>query len=316
MARREGATTVERALIEALPARYQRNEVVSGEEFSAWDDAFAGAMRNVHRRFPHDPDVVTLFAESLITRTPWQLWDRDSGEPADGAATVEARNVLEASMQARSDGGKPPHAGMLHMYIHVMEMSPMPECALATAETLHHLSPDNGHLNHMPCHIFLQCGRYTDALAGEPQGGERRRQVRAPCGPLQLLHDGALSRSPRHDERGDAAGGLPRRARSVAEDRADSDSGAATPGQLTPGRDAGQLLLLGSPCAGALRAVARDRGHFHAYPSRALRGHDPHAPLRQRGRPRGARRLRGGEAGTLELRCGMRRPVGDPPLLQ
>ena len=165
MARREGATALERALIEALPARYPRNEVVSAQEFSAWDDAFAAAMREVHRRFPHDPDVVTLFAESLITRTPWQLWDRDSGEPADGADTVEAREVLEVAMRERSDGGQPPHAGMLHMYIHVMEMSPMPERALAAAEALHFFSPDNGHLNHMPCHIFLQCGRYADALA-------------------------------------------------------------------------------------------------------------------------------------------------------
>ena len=164
MARREGAAPVERALIEALPARYQRNAVVPAEEFSAWDDAFAAAMRGVYRRFPDDPDVVTLFAEALITRTPWRLWDLDTGKPADGADTLEARDVLEAGMQQRRDQGQPPHPGILHMYIHVMEMSHTPERALAAADRLRGLCSDNGHLNHMPAHVYVKCGRYADAL--------------------------------------------------------------------------------------------------------------------------------------------------------
>ena len=173
MERRDGASPVERALIEALPARYQRNAVVSPDEFSRWDDDFAARMREAHRRFPDDADVSTLFAEALITRTPWRLWNPDTGEAADGADTEEARDVLEAAMQARSEAGQAPHPGMLHMYIHVMEMSRIPECAQAAADDLQLLSPDNGHLNHMPCHIYLQCGRYGDALAAS------RRAVRA-----------------------------------------------------------------------------------------------------------------------------------------
>ena len=108
--------------------------------------------------------MATLFAEALITRTPWQLWDLDTGMPADGADTLEAKAVLEAGMQQRRHRGQPPHPGMLHMYIHVMEMSRVPECALAAADQPDGLSPDNGHLNHMPAHIYLQCSRYADAL--------------------------------------------------------------------------------------------------------------------------------------------------------
>ena len=165
MARRDGVSPVERAFIEALPARYQRNAVVSMDEFSRWDDDFATSMREVHRRFPEDADVTALFAEALITRTPWRLWDPETGEPADGADTEEARAVLETGMRERGEAGHSPHPGMLHMYIHVMEMSRIPECAQAAADDLHRLSPDNGHLNHMPCHIYLQCGRYADSLA-------------------------------------------------------------------------------------------------------------------------------------------------------
>ncbi|MDE0032508.1 MAG: hypothetical protein OXU75_05190 [Deltaproteobacteria bacterium] len=164
MARRERATAVERALIEALPVRYQRRTVVPLEEFAAWDDAFAAAMRGVYRRFPDDSDVAVLFAEALITRTPWQLWDLDTGKPAEGADSVEAQEVLEAAMRQRRDRGQPPHPGMLHIYIHVMEMSRTPEYALAAADQLRGLSPDNGHLDHMPTHIYFQCGRHADAL--------------------------------------------------------------------------------------------------------------------------------------------------------
>ena len=173
MERRDGTTPVERALIEALPSRYQRNAVVSMDEFSRWDDDFAARMREVHHRFPDDADVASLFAEALITRTPWRLWDLDTGEAADGADTEEARDVLEAAMRARRDARQAPHPGMLHMYIHVMEMSRIPECAQAAADDLQLLSPDNGHLNHMPCHIYLQCGRYGDAVTAS------RRAVRA-----------------------------------------------------------------------------------------------------------------------------------------
>ncbi len=165
MARRDGAIPVEQALIEALPARYQKNHVVEMEEFSHWDDAFADQMRDVHRRFPDDADVVALFAEALITRTPWKLWDLDTGEQADGADTLEAQAVLEAAIRDRDEAGEAPHPGLLHMYIHVVEMSRTPERGEAAADRLHHLSPDNGHLNHMPCHVYLQCGRYADAVA-------------------------------------------------------------------------------------------------------------------------------------------------------
>lgn len=51
-------------------------------------------------------------------------------------------------------------------------MSPRPERALAAADALPDLSPDNAHLNHMPTHIYLQCGRYADAVAVSRQAVE------------------------------------------------------------------------------------------------------------------------------------------------
>ena len=49
-------------------------------------------------RHGDDLDVATLFAEALMNRTPWQLWDLTTGEPAEGADTAEAREVLERAL--------------------------------------------------------------------------------------------------------------------------------------------------------------------------------------------------------------------------
>ncbi|MGI9434269.1 MAG: hypothetical protein ACR2Q4_05485, partial [Geminicoccaceae bacterium] len=148
-------TPVEQALIGALSARYPSTAPV--EDMSAWNDDFAASMRKVHAAFSEDADVCSLFAEALMNRTPWALWDLTSGEIAEGADTKEAIEVLEAALA--SDGGDH-HPGLLHMYIHLMEMSPHPERALRAGDRLRGLVPDAGHLEHMPTHIDVLCGHY------------------------------------------------------------------------------------------------------------------------------------------------------------
>src|SRR5439155_16546151 len=114
LARMEHATPVERALISALGKRYPTGEVVSKEEFCAWNDNFAAAMREVYAAYPEDLDIAALFAEALINRTPWQLWNLETGDAADGADTLEAMDVLERAMRLADERGTP-HPGALHM---------------------------------------------------------------------------------------------------------------------------------------------------------------------------------------------------------
>lgn len=154
-----GATDLERALIAALPSRYPTAQ--PGADLVAWNDAYADAMRTVYGKYGADLDVAALFAEALMNRTPWELWDLTSGEPAEGADTVEARAVIEKAM----DGpGGHSHPGVLHMYLHLMEMSPHPELALRAADWLRNLVPDAGHLQHMPTHIDVLCGHYQNVV--------------------------------------------------------------------------------------------------------------------------------------------------------
>lgn len=151
---------LERALIEALSVRYPDDPGI--EDFAPFNDAYADAMRTVYGVFQGDPDVASLFAEALMNRTPWQLWDLPTGEPAEGADTIEALGVLESALHEIDGAWK--HPGLLHMYIHLMEMSPTPERALRHGDRLVDLVPDAGHLVHMPTHIDVLCGDYLNVV--------------------------------------------------------------------------------------------------------------------------------------------------------
>ena len=151
-------------------------------------------MRGVHREFPDDPDVCTLLADALMSRTPWKLWDLETGEPRAGASTGEVRNVLERAITAREAAGRPAHAGMLHYYIHLMEMSPTPEAALRAGDELFALARDCGHLHHMPTHVDFQCGRYHEVVSRNSAAIARNRKYFERYGALNLysyarIHD-------------------------------------------------------------------------------------------------------------------------------
>lgn len=161
----EGTSPVERALIEASLFRFQASEVDNEETFAEWDDAYADAMRDVYARFREDYDVCALTAEALMVRTPWQLWELTSGEPADGADTLEVIEILETALNRAEMQGDARHPGLHHFYIHCMEMSPEPEKALAVSDRLREMIPDAGHLIHMPSHIYVLCGQYAKTIA-------------------------------------------------------------------------------------------------------------------------------------------------------
>ena len=149
------------ALAGALSARYPSD--VPASDCAIWNADYADAMREVHRQFPDDPDVAALTADALMNLTPWQLWDQRTGEPAAGAATVEAQRILQRAVAA--PGGRQ-HPGLLHFYIHLEEMSPHPERALWAGDALRELVPDAGHLRHMPTHLDVLIGDYRSVIRG------------------------------------------------------------------------------------------------------------------------------------------------------
>ena len=155
-----GASPVERALIDALAYRYPA--VTPAADGSVWNRRYADAMRAVYLAHQDDLDVAALFADALMNLTPWALWNITTGEPAPKAATPEIRAVLERALASAAGRA---HPGVLHLYIHLMEMSPHPEDALWVGDLLRDLVADAGHLRHMPTHLDVLCGDYRSVVS-------------------------------------------------------------------------------------------------------------------------------------------------------
>ena len=158
----DGVTAAERALIDALPARYPQRDLAEIEVMDRWNDDFADAMRVAFQAHPEALELRTIFAEALLNCTPWQMWNLAGGVHAEGASTLECQQVLEEALE--NDPRAMTHPGLLHLYVHLMEMSPFPEMALKAGDALRELVPDAGHLIHMATHIDVLCGHYENVV--------------------------------------------------------------------------------------------------------------------------------------------------------
>ncbi|KAL2839517.1 hypothetical protein BJY01DRAFT_257733 [Aspergillus pseudoustus] len=180
------ATPVERALIAALQARFPSAEVASGMEvYASRNAAYADAMEEVYGAFGSDDlDVAALYADSLMSLTPWKLWDLKTGLPNPGTRTLDAKRVLENALNQKWTEATR-HPGILHYYIHLVEMSSTPELGLVPADHLRDLVPDSGHANHMPSHLDVLVGDYRAAIAANTRATIADEKY--------LAHTGALN---------------------------------------------------------------------------------------------------------------------------
>lgn len=159
----EHATGLENRLIETLACRVQKPHAVAPGEFDRWDDDYAADLRRVYRQHPDDRDVAALLVEALMMRTPRRLWDVKTGLPADNSDVIEALEVCERAIDVAGRDGARQHPAIVHLHIHILEMSNEPERAAASAAALAPLCPDAGHMNHMPGHVHVLCGDYDKA---------------------------------------------------------------------------------------------------------------------------------------------------------
>ncbi len=154
------ATGLVAEMVAAMRKRFNLSADV--EDFGPFNDVYAVEMRKICARYPDDKDIRTLTVEALMCRTPWQLWDLQNAVPCEGADTLEAQGLLEDAFANLPDAWT--HPGLLHLYIHIMEMSPTPEKALRMGDALTSVVRDQGHLQHMATHIDVLCGHYENVV--------------------------------------------------------------------------------------------------------------------------------------------------------
>lgn len=169
LALREFETPQEQAYIDAIATRYSED----GEDRKALDVIYAGSMSGLVEQYPNDLTARALRAEALMDLMPWAYWN-DDGSPANQNTNILVGD-LETVMAA-----DPQHPGALHLYIHVMERFE-PQRAVAAADRLGDLVPVAGHLVHMPSHIYLRVGRYSDAVDANAKASEADEDYISQC---------------------------------------------------------------------------------------------------------------------------------------
>ncbi|KAF9890225.1 hypothetical protein FE257_006137 [Aspergillus nanangensis] len=160
------ATTspLNRAFIKAISQRFPRDDVKPTDDFSIVNKAYSDGMKEVYDQFGSDDlDVLVLYADSLMNQSPWGLFEVGTGKPILTTAVLEIKALLERGLTFPA--GKR-HPGLLHLYIHLMEMSDTPEAALVPADHLRDLVPEAGHMPHMPTHLDVLIGDYRRAIEG------------------------------------------------------------------------------------------------------------------------------------------------------
>ncbi len=151
------ASAKERALIEALTTRYPSSKDIDATPYY---EAYANAMRDVHRAYPDDPDIAVMAAEAQMDLHPWDLWERNGGPKS---WTPEIITLITDVISKH-----PKHPQAAHLYIHASEASGDPEQALTAARMLELRVPGSGHLLHMPSHTYINTGHYHEgSIANE-----------------------------------------------------------------------------------------------------------------------------------------------------
>ena len=152
------ANAKEQALIRAMSVRYV--ERFDPAERLDQDRAYADAMARVAGAYPDDLDVATLYAEALFLLLP-----RPRVFPVDDPTVSRVLAVLEGALTRDVR-----HPGACHLYVHMTELTPEPQRAVACAEHLGNAIPGASHINHMPAHVWTRVGRWGDAVRASLQG--------------------------------------------------------------------------------------------------------------------------------------------------
>ena len=135
----------ERLYIDAITAR--RNPRARNPEAD-----YISAMRRLTMSYPNDLNARALLALALDNG-----YETVSKQPRTG--TTESIALLEEVLRKAPD-----HIGAHHFLIHAYEDSGKGAEAWKSAETYPKLVPNIPHALHMPGHIYVQTGRFEDAL--------------------------------------------------------------------------------------------------------------------------------------------------------
>lgn len=146
-------TPLEKALMDAMSIRYNADTTQTRAHLN---QLYADKMETVMQSFPNSADAATLYADALMVKHPWDLYD-SLYKPKPWTPKIVA--VLEQVIKRF-----PNNPGAGHYYIHAVEGSAHPQKGLAIANKLGAMMPGLSHLVHMPSHIYIRSGHYNKGI--------------------------------------------------------------------------------------------------------------------------------------------------------
>jgi len=154
MKHKNGAAPVERALIEAMAGRYEKEHDAGRRR--KLDESWAETINELYEAHPEDLDLGFLAGESLMLLQPRRAWWEVSNP-----AIQRIHSVLESVLDQDLS-----HPGACHLYIHATERTIEPHKAVECAELLGSSIPGASHIQHMPSHTFNRVGRWGESVQG------------------------------------------------------------------------------------------------------------------------------------------------------
>src|SRR5215213_1035469 len=122
------------------------------------DAAYAAAMEKIYVAYPDDLDAAAFYSLSLLG-----MAGSAKGYRLQAKAGAIALDVYQKN---------PNHPGAAHYIIHAFDDPDHAILALPAARRYASIAPEAHHARHMPSHIFLQLGMWTEAAASNEAAWE------------------------------------------------------------------------------------------------------------------------------------------------
>jgi tetratricopeptide (TPR) repeat protein len=130
--------------------------------------AFAAAMASLAANYPADPDVAAFHGLALMATRARGLagahhaGERETPQLAGSREQEQAAQIFMTILREH-----PKHPGALHYLIHAWDDPQNAQKAVEEARLYATLVPESSHARHMPAHVFMQLGLWTEAIASD-----------------------------------------------------------------------------------------------------------------------------------------------------
>lgn len=166
-------------LVLVLEVLFRTIEVQGQREAVA---ALRKRLEGARMRYPSDPELACLWALAVNAQAGACLQeealcygeDVPQGHPLLPADVTHAHEQRTLYMSARAGKALEPlwlehadHPGILHYIIHSYDYPALASLAMAAANHFHVAAPGVPHAHHMPAHIFIRRGHWTEAIAAD-----------------------------------------------------------------------------------------------------------------------------------------------------